>query len=398
VSARLRYLLYAAFVVAGLLRFHGAGGDDLSASYIGCRLLASGGGANLYDFDPVYFQEVSTPAWKAAAEAAHFSGYLHPYVQTPLWAWSLRPLCETLDFDAFRGLFLALGLASVAALVELVARAWAPKFLAPIACAPLLVALSLTTPFSYAMELVQTHALFLTLSVGALIAADRERPVLAGASLALAAAVKITPAFLILYWLMRGQGRAALAFVAVSALLAGATVLAVGVDVVSAYVASMRRVSDVLLLAYNNQSLAAWWSYTPADAFHLTRWRALPLPAGVKIVSLLASLGACAFAGWRSRGEAAPGAAPAFALVALTLFAPIAWTHYFLALVPAAMVLAQLGGAAAWAAVAAMFVLDVPPLALDPLHPHFAPWTLARSHFYSGVLALLGLARADRRA
>lgn len=387
-DGRWRLLAYLGFVAYGFWRFHASPGDDLSSSYIGCRLLAGGGGQNLYDHDPAIFHVVDSAAWKAAAAAAPFDGFLHPYVHTPLWAWSLRPLCMSLSFSVFNALFVALALIAICALVELVARHWAPKFLEFKAVVLLLGLLALTTPFAYSLFLTQTHALFLALAVAALVAADRDRPALAGAALALAAAVKITPGFLVVYWLVKGQGKAAAWFVAASALLLGATALEVGLDVTRDYFASMRRLSDVLLISFNNQSLAAWLAYTPADFGDLQRWRIQPLSESLKLVSMAASLLSVALAGGFARATDDRGAAAGFALVAVTVFSPIAWSHYYLALLPAVMVLVQRGGAVDLAAVAAIFLLDIPPLAVDPLGPAFGPLVIVRSHLLAGALAM----------
>lgn len=394
-DARWRLFAYLGLVVFGLLRFRAAPGDDLSASFIGCRLLAAGEGASLYDFHPVWFHVVDTPAWKAAAAAAGIGGFPHPYVQTPLWAWGLRPLCATLSFAAFRELFLALALVALAALVEFSARAWAEKFLSPKWTVVALVAIAMTTPFTYAMWLVQTHVVFLALTVAALIAADRGRAAWAGSALALAAAVKITPALLLIYWLAKGQFRAAAWFVVVSALGVGAIWLAVGPDGFTAFVASMRRLSDVLLLSFNNQSLVAWLSFSPDRADEVFNWRTLALPPALKAVSTVASVACVAAAGLWARRRPADGAPAAFALVALTAFSPIAWTHYYLALIPAAMILAERGGIVNWIAVGLIFALDIKPLAVDALAPALGGLTILRSQLLAAGVAMVALAAQD---
>lgn len=391
-SARLRVGIYIAFVACGLVYFTGAPGDDLSSSYIACRLLASGASAHLYDHHATLFHVVATPVWKSTALDAGFLGFLHPYVQTPLWAWGLQPLCTQLDFDAFSALFLGLALLSLVITIEIVARTWAPVFLSPISLIILLSAIALTTPFQYAMWLVQTHALFLAMSVAAIVAAGRGKSALAGALLAMAAAVKITPALLLLYWLIIGQRRAAAWFMACSICLLLITGLATGPSVLESYFLSMQRVSDVLLVAYNNQSLVAWLTDLQGSSIDLKSWRIHALTPTLKIVSLLSSLSIVLVAAWKARQTQESGRFISIALIGLTIFSPIAWTHYYLVLIPAVMVLMQIGGRK-WLPVAVIvLLLNMPPLALNPITPNLDDIAIVRSHFYSGLLLILALA------
>ncbi len=327
-----RFLIYVVFVAFELVRFRNATTEDLSVSYLGCRLLADGQGAHLYDYSPVSFALVGSKAWALAALAANYLHPYHPYVQTPLWAWSLKPLCLGMSYPAFNVLFMALELAAFALTAELFARAWTPKLLAPRWMAALLALLSLTTPFVFAMCLGQTHILFLCLTVAAMYAASRDRPMLAGTALAVAAAVKITPGLLIVYWLVKGEFRAAGAFAAVFAMLLLASFAACGPDLMLAYFASMRRVSEVLLVAGINQSIVAWLGYQtshPEDLFTVTM---LPMAAALKGISLGGSLAGVALAGYWARRFPASGAPVSAALIAITALSPIAWAHYFVVL------------------------------------------------------------------
>ena len=156
-------------------------------------------------------------------------------------------------------------------------RSWAGKFLRPLPLSILLLAIAISTPFQYAMWLVQTHALFLLMTVLALSLAERGRAVAPGALLAVACAVKITPGFLLLYWLAGGRFRAVVWFAVFSLVLAAMTVAVAGPDLMLDYVQSLRRVSNVLLVAFNNQSLAAWLGYSSGMEAEVENWRMLPL-------------------------------------------------------------------------------------------------------------------------
>ena len=393
-------LLLALFVAIGYHRFATDTGDDLAASYLGCRLVASGDDAHLYAHDPTDFAAVGNDdEWQTAADDGHFDSWLHPYVQTPLWAWSLQPLCTRLPFAAFDRLFDALTLVSFAALIWGTARTWAPRLWHPAAIALTLLALWFSTPFQYAMTLMQTHIFFVLLTLAAVIFAAR-RPVAAGTLLALAAAVKLTPAIFLVYWLLTRRYRATVAFLAVSVLLLVTARLTAGSALFADYLATLHRVSATLLISQNNQSLAAWLMghrYPVAEVFHL---RILPLPRALQLLSTLLILASALTAGLFDRPTTtSPQQTPLgalFLLIAVTVFTPIAWTHYSIVLVPALMVLANLALARRSLpislAIVTIVALNLPPLASDVINITVGPHAILRSQFFAAILCLVTLA------
>ncbi len=405
----LTLVLLALFVALGFFRFTQnieETGDDLGSSFLGCRLVATGDApGHLYAHDPVDFAAIGDDdEWQTAADEGGFESWLHPYVQTPLWAWSLQPLCTHLRFPAFDRLFIALTLLSFAAIVALVARLWTPTLRSPLAIALILLALWFSTPFQYAMMLTQTHVLYLLLTLAALMLAERRRPVSAGTLLAVAAAVKLTPAIFLVYWLLTRRWRAAGAFVLVSALLLAAAHLTTGPALFADYLATLDRVSHTLLLSQNNQSLAAWFMghlYSLAEVAHL---RILPLPPALRLLGTALTLAAALLGGLLDRRRApavlppSPIAVPLGALltlIAATIFTPIAWTHYFIVLMPTLMVLAaearRRRSLTLALASALILALNLPPLATDVVDITIGPHSILRSQFFSGVLCLATL-------
>ena len=413
----------ATLFLLGFARYQAAPGDDLAVSYLGCRLLASGDTQDLYSYDPDLFSEVAPDdtAWQAQADRTGFKGYTHPYVQTPLWAWSLQPLCTRLRFPGFDRLFAALSIFSFVAVAWLVARFWAPDLLNPLALGVICLLFSRSEPFRYAMVLMQTHILYVLLTIVSLILAQRRRPVAAGALLALAAAVKITPAFFIVYWLLTRRYRAVISMVVCSAVLLLAAVFATSPSLFSTFLADLHRISGVLLVSENNQSFAAWrmGHFFPLDDLDELASHVLPrsISIGGNILLLLSVIlgGLIDRRSYRmpgtdhrllptSAGSPTPLGAM-FALVGITLFTPIAWTHYFIVLLPAAMLLLQEFYSAAeitsrrsqaWllTLTIAICLLNFRPLAGDSVKQQVGLLGIVRIHFLSGVLCLLALALA----
>ena len=389
--------------------FWNAGGDDLASSYVGCRLVVTGAAAgHLYAHDDDNFSKIEDPVWTSIARSGGDRSFLHPYVQTPLWAIALQPLCRHTQFAGFSRVFLLAILLAFAGSVWLVARYWTPTLLTPISFAVILVALWFSQPFQYAMFLMQTHALFFFLTIASLLLAERKRPLLAGLLLACAAAVKITPAVLLLYWVLTRKWKAAVSMIGWSVVLLAVTYVAAGPHLMKLYFADLHRVSRVLLVSMNNQSLAAWWMgrfYPPDEIYDLTTY---PLPAAVRWVSLLLMLLGTAAGGLLDRrSTGTPGergasiGMPIGAMVALicgTVFAPIAWTHYSIVLLAPLMVLVEESRTRRSFGLAVLVLtataLNFHPFATDVINLDTARFSILRGQFFAAVLCLAGLAYA----
>ncbi len=407
----LNVLVLAVFVVWGYVKYSGgnATGDDLSSSYVGCRLVSSGQAlAHLYIHDPVDFSAIGPDdPWEATAEQGNFTGYLHPYVQTPLWAYLLQPACTRMTFLSFKKLFAVLTLVSFALTVWLIARYWTPTLFHPLRMALVLVLLALSEPFGYAMFLMQTHVLFFAMMVGGLILAERGKWGIAGFLLAFAAAVKVTPALILLYWLITRKWKAAAAMAGWLAGLSTLTALMGGPALFRVYLSELSRVGHVLLLAQNNQSLAAWWMshFYAYDEVHENNIH--PLIAAVRLVSaglMVAFTLVGAYLDRRSDnlGSHEPGSmrempfGAVMAMLAAMLFAPIAWTHYSILLLAPLMLFAEANVTLrTWplrVLIVVVIALNLPPLASDVIGGEIGRFAVLRGQFYAGLLCLLGLA------
>ena len=122
------------------------------------------------------------------------------------------------------------------------------------------------------------------------------------------------------------------------AALLAVTVIAAGREVVVNYLHSMSRISNMLLLSENNQSLAAWWlgHYYPSP--EIMGFRSLKLPFAMKLlcsclVVLTAMVGGYCDRRLATISARIPPYGAIFALLGGTIFAPIAWSHYYVLLV-----------------------------------------------------------------
>lgn len=390
------------FVFVGSILYRHANGQDLASSYVGSRLLATGQAQHLFSHDAQDFSEIGDDdTWTDVAEGGGFFGFLHPYVQTPLWAYVLQPLCRRVSFLTFNHIFVVLNMLTFAATFWLVAKYWTRSFFNPGAISLVIVALVLSQPFQYAIWLNQTHMLMLFLTVAALMLAERDWPVSAGLLLAYAASVKVTPGLLVVYWLMTRRYKAAASVLVWSAVLWFLTIAAVGHGLMHEYVENLHRISRVLLVSQNNQSFAAWIMapfYPSDEVFDITMF---PLPTAVRLGSSALMLLFTVWGGWLDRQRQGSGEHDAplgamMAILAATVFAPIAWTHYAIVLFIPMMMLADanrtLRSRWLWVVFAAALLLNYRPLATDIVHGLIGPYSIVRGQFYSCALTLLALA------
>ena len=395
------------FAAIGTVRHLDVIGEDLASSYVGCRVLAAGESSHLFDRDSELFNVQDEPSWTSRAVAGGFNKLplLHPYVQTPLWAYALRPVCLHTSFPAFNQLFMAISMLCFAGTIWMVARHWTPRLFHPVWIALICVALYRTEPFRYALFLNQTHIIFIFLTVVALVAA-RRHPVWAGVLLAVAAAVKITPGFLLIYWLLTRQRRAAISFVVSSVALAGLTLVTTGTALMMDYIHDVAGISKVLLVAFNNQSFAGWALSRGNSLDELLVWHNYPLPAAMRWLSLLLCLGSSVAGGLLDRDKRAerPPCGAIFSMVGATLFTPIAWSHYFVLLIGPVMLMLEaarrsrkVSEKAVWLAlVVAAFGLNLFPISAGAVHQDFTSLTVVHSQFYAGLLCLAGMLLMDR--
>jgi hypothetical protein len=390
------------FITACLALAWNAPAWDLTASYVAGRLVHAG--QAIFIYSPGQSVEGRWPnhAWGAAAALGRLPGLrVTTYVQAPLWAFLMAPFAAAADFTVFKRAFAVLPALAASSMVARASQLWAPAMARPGWQAILLAALFLSTPFITSVQLGQTHVLFLWLTLISAWLAATGRQARAGAVLAFAAFIKISPVWLALAWLAAGRWRAVASFAATILGLAGLTLVLAGVDVCRLFLQQLHEVGAGVLLTFNNDSLAAvllggHLTLATAENFQPVMAPAWVMPVSMALTALGAVLAGRFDAESCRRGMAQWGVVPV--LVAATAFTPLAWNHYFIVLIlPAILFLDawRRRGNLAWLAVTlSMLVLVIPPLA-------FAGgtrlWVIAlRSEFWAALLALGGLALLAR--
>lgn len=331
-------LLWAAVCAGAAAR---AAGTDLGALYLAARFAAAGNWAEIYSHDPAEFFSAGSAAWTALAAEAGVAGgeTLYPYVYPPIWAALLGPAAEALPWPAFKTAGAFLGLAALGAAPMAVRRLARGRASRIAWTAGGLALLTVTQPFLVAMVEAQPQMLVSALVLLAL-ALEREgrgraAPHLAGAALGLAAALKLTPAVVALWWAATGRWRPVPAFLLVGGGLGVAQLAALDLSLTAEFLRRLSQISALVIETPVNHALdhaLLILSRGGAGGAETTTAAPLWLALAPKVALALGAVGIWAM--WRA---AAPGgrrdAAGALAVWTLaTLAGPIAWSHHFLGL------------------------------------------------------------------
>jgi hypothetical protein len=393
--------LWCAFALPLLLQV-GKGGDAVSLAVAG-RLVAEGETGALYAQDQDRLA-VGDPAWTAEAAELGYEGRIYPYLYPPLIAWLAAPLAE-LGLMQAKLVLLGLTCASLVSALIIAVRSWAPDLLRSGGTLGLAVAALLSWPLATQVMSINLQPVVILAIVIAVAAAQSGRSALAGVALAVAAAVKLTPAILVLYWIATRRFACAAWFLGAGAVLLAVALAVAGAELHLEWLARMQELAGAIVPTKQNRSLAG---LLYGIAYGLEGTEAglplQPLPGWIKVAS--AALGV-AGAAWclldasKARRRPAADAAGQLALVLVaTMAAPLAWDHYFLILAVAGVVWFRLSGAnltARWLmAVLAVAVSQPVAIAAAVAAPQeWQPWLTGFEAF--AALALIALLLTARR-
>ncbi len=314
------------------------------ALFIG-RWLADPGKARMFDFSSFYMaaQAASqgadlydTAGLNESAASQGLRAYVFPYVYPPFLAFVLQPL-GNLPIDSARLVWIWINLAAIPLIVllaALTARSKAGNAGGDLALL-LAAALVFVLPFYDNIDMGQVNLLVLLFLSLSFFLFSRERDWASGAMLGVAVMIKVSPAVLLLYFLVRGRIKVVFGSLASVATLAAASLLLGAGGAWGRFFASLPEMSHATAKPgmlppgfYPNFALAGLMSRIfPED---------LPV-ARISTQVLLALLAAgLAYGVWRMRSERARDLMVLPFLVLMVVSSPFAYLHHVAYLLPGA--------------------------------------------------------------
>jgi hypothetical protein len=203
---------------------------------------------------------------------------------------------------------------------------------------PALVLLLHSNPFQQQLYWGQLNLLLLLLIVGTWAAERSGRPYVAGFLLAVAASIKLFPAFLFLGLVLSRRWKTVLAGLVSLAAIAGISVMLLGVSTYQEYISSVVPVVGTTRSEWINASLPGLWRklFDPETTCTGGKAEALftsPLLAQIlSAVSCAAIILVCCWLSGRSKNREGHDHAFGIGIIAMLLVCPITWDHYFLLL------------------------------------------------------------------
>lgn len=337
-------LALAVWAVVTFVSRQGYWADDLSALWFAGHFWAEGRPDLVY-VAPEHFFGGSPPQWDGLLEqfTTEPTDTAFPYIYPPLWAGLMAPVTRVLSprafFDVMLGLNIAMLVGSVF-LAERIARPASMPRVVFLGWGLAVLVFSVCIRANIELNQPSVAAAFFTLLAFALV---ERAPKRAGAALAIAAALKVTPIAFALLLLARGRWQA-LGGLAMTGAALGLASLSMGWPIHAAFLAQLHHAADYSIWAMMNLSPRVLALYF-AEKIGLTRWLepmqliALPqyhfflifMPAWIGRAAALVAL-AIALPVARLI-LARPGhGTDALALLGMALgiflFGPLSWVHY----------------------------------------------------------------------
>jgi hypothetical protein len=324
---------------AYLVDYWGYDASDLEPIVVSGVLLDHGQADHLYDHDREHFNQIDSAPHTEAARALGVRSEPRPFVMMPAVAVGARAVTGVRYDVLGRALLIANVLAVLAAfwLLDIHFRL---RLATWFGAAAALVFLHQFEPMRSSAELGQTTPLVFLAIVGALVLDARERPIGAGLCLAFAIVLKLTPALLIVGFLVRRRWRAAGACVAAVAAVMLIGVIGAGPSATGTWLGRMLELSGQSFPAFNNQSIGAFLLRFERPMKEIFSWKLFHLAPAYRLVSLAVAAAGVAYAVWLHRRGAHADLVWSVLIVLVLAVPSISWNHYYLyALWPAATIL-----------------------------------------------------------
>lgn len=378
-------------------------GSDLLATWLAAAFFDAGQVAVIYPADTHVFTLTPPSEWAAVAVQLGHEGPVFPYIYPPLWAALLAPVTQVISFDMFQFIMVWTYGLLIFAMVWLAARM--ARDLVPIGWGALAGSGIALTSLGYWVAMIegQPQVIVSFLIVLAFERRQAGHSGVAGAALALAAAIKVFPVLFALVWIGARDWRALGSFAGVGLALGLGSIAVAGWPLHQAFLEQLSVIQGSVILSHLNislQSALAAMQIGPGfepislmavgDGAGMAFW-AVQKPLWVNVLSSAATLIAVlglSTAVWRNAALDRDPLFWVFVAMVFSFLAPLAWVYHFLhCLVFWPLLFARLGRVGRWA----VFVPAILALSWPLRSPLDAVFNGVPGVIYLGALAICAL-------
>ncbi|WP_368186745.1 glycosyltransferase family 87 protein [Aestuariibius sp. HNIBRBA575] len=381
-------ILIAAFAVLSFMASAQAPSSDLLATWLAGHFYAEGALDQIYPADSGLYTMLPPSGWVEFMTAQGYSHDVFPFIYPPLWAWVAQFFTDILPFHSLARVASLINPALIGGMVFMAWRTTRSTLPSVVFVSVGIVAIAATNIGQVALRDNQPQILVSFLTVWALSRLYNEQPRSGGAVMALAAALKLTPAFYALLWVTRRKTRALIGFTITGAALAGLSVLVAGWPLHATFLHQIGAISDTVFLSKLNFSIdpvIAQLCCTDAFLFidpalsntalvetQAGGWYIMakpPLWSALSGLALVMVLAGCTWLAAKSQDD--PLIWPVL-MITVSLISPLSWVYHYLA--PAAfapVLLDRFGQKAGTLTLLAVFApLSLPIMAqIDAISP-----------------------------
>ena len=310
---------------------------DMSALYMAGRFAALGEWTQVYNAPPDFFSKEIPDRWAAELTALGFEGeFPVPYVYPPLWALLLAPFAGATDPMTFFNITRIPMLAAYSGSIFVAWRLMQPAGVRAVyfVIVGILIS-SITVPFLFSASLNQPQFLVIFLILLAFERYAAGKPATAGAILGLAAALKVSPIFLVLIFLADRNWRATATCFGTAGGIAALSFLVAGPDLHWAFLDKVREVDGLVpLIGFNmNYETFMYDFFVPLQDYDISRNKLLgidtPAVTAAGKVAMILALAAALY--WtRTLPREVRLRVRVIAVYTISVwFGPLAWMHYY---------------------------------------------------------------------
>lgn len=227
---------------------------DFSSVYVASALYRDGAVGLIYPASEAFFWETPPALWKdyadaAATEFGTTAEHYPPYIYPPLWAAVFAPLTGLVEFRVAASLNLVLNVVAGGAIMLMGAALLRPNSKNMLRWVIVAAAISGTSLMAHlAYDLGQVQTLVSALVLLSVLKLMRGQDAQAGGWMALAAAVKLSPALFVVIFVIERRWRALASFAVVGGGLALASVLVAGWPLHAAFLDKLQHIGTSIQL------------------------------------------------------------------------------------------------------------------------------------------------------